>query len=179
MTLPTRLGKWDKSILDLARGLKFEAGMAGQSVDVLRPIVEEWHMKAIRILGDRRWAYTWYSFVYSWRHARVPLTGDPILVAMQNVVDDPPSIPAWIKDKNLRLIYVTLLRLSEQDGGRFFVSCRKLGEMLGMSHETARSRLKVLLAAGVIEKAKAHTPSRATRYLWRGDTPGRTPDGAV
>jgi len=170
---------WDEGILRLARGLKFEAGLAGQSWDDLKPIVSEWYEKMVGSLWELPFSVVWSKFQYSWRQARVPLTEDPILHALVCATVKPPRVPAWIHDDYSRLIYRVLLRLSEQDGGRFFASCRKLGQYLETSHETARSRMKKLLAAGVIELAEVHTPSRATRYLWRGDTPGRASDGAV
>jgi len=153
--------------------------MAGQQWEVLRLIVMEWHEGMEGALWQQPFSVTWSKFRYSWTHARLPLTEDPILDAMKCAMAKPTPVPAWIKDDHTGLLYKVLWRLAEQDGGRFFASCRKLGQYLGMSHETARSRLKVLLAAGVIETAEVHSRSRATRYLWQGVTPGRTPDCAV
>ena len=169
MTLPTGPGQRNKRILDLARGLRFNAGLADKPFPELRPYVEKWHAQAVAAIRTKEFDETWADFVHAWTRARAPL-GDVIQAAWENVTAGPLPEEALSYDTEpVRLLVAlckTLGGLSED--GNFFLSSHVAARLLELRPEQVRRKLKMIEADGRIQTRKKGNAHRATRFRWTG-----------
>lgn len=65
-----------------------------------------------------------------------------------------------------RLIALCREMQESTETGSFYLSCRTAGELLGIDHNTAARRFKILVADRILAVAEPGTKSRATRYRY-------------
>ena len=170
-TLPRAVGQRQTCIMNLARGLKYDAGLHGQSLDALRPHVQEWHHRALPVIGTKQFLDTWDDFVRAWERARVPLTGDHIQNAIDCVKGHPVWTPGWIDDDATRLLFAVISRMSELNEGVFWFAVRDIESYIGIDAQTAWRRLNTFESEGYIKRIKKGSQGLATRYRWTGKAP--------
>jgi hypothetical protein len=166
-TQPMQEGERNRCLLNLARGLKYESGLKNQPLEVLLPIVRQWHELAFPVIGTKSFTDTLSDFRHAWKHARLPLTFDAMQAAVGYANANPVPVPMWVDDDKTRVLFTALLHLADQNGGVFFASCRKLSQLIAMPPITVSRRLRLFEEMGVIETVEKHTEYRATRYRWK------------
>jgi hypothetical protein len=163
-TLPDGPGKRNRKVFDLARRLKGIAGM-DTAPSMLKAIVVEWHRRALPVITTKAFAETWNDFQIAWKRVKQPhrtKVQDAYQAARR-------ALPASIDESvDLGVLAAMCRNLSPAAGGRpFYLACRTVQELFGVSRMTAWRWLQALQFYGVIEEVKKGTlnPRRATTWL--------------
>jgi hypothetical protein len=170
-TLPTKQGERNACVLNLARGLKFNAGMGSAGRDALKGCVRKWHAIAVAVIGTKPFDDTWADFLHAFERARYPLGISFVDAAAGRV--DPHDLPACAADYDSeptrRLIGLceALAAMNGRDG-RFFLSSHDAAARIGVSAMQAWRLLRMLGAEGVLELIYKGNERRAGRYRWIG-----------
>jgi hypothetical protein len=170
-TLPAQAEGWKAGLFRLTRALKFDCGLDGRDMAQVRPHVEEWYREARAVIGEVPFSDVWGEVVTSWERAKHAAFQDPLAEAVAKAREEGnlPAVPAsaGYDEAEVALAYRTLFWLA-LDSGLFFVSCRALGERLGMEHTKAWRILRMFEADGIILCLKRGKRPKATRYRWNG-----------
>lgn len=154
------------------RALKFDCGCDGAPMAEVRPHVEEWYEAAKPLLGGVPFSDVWCEVSTSWDRARHPAFQDPLGAALAKVREEagvpPLPLAAGYDEPVVALAYRLLFWLALSNGDRFFISCRALGECLGVDHVRAWRVLRMFEVDGVIECRKRGRTPKASRYRWNG-----------
>ncbi|HEX2973108.1 MAG TPA: hypothetical protein VHP11_12295 [Tepidisphaeraceae bacterium] len=169
-TLPVKQGQRNGCILRLARGLRFDAGLAIATYPQLKPVVRRWHAQAFAAIGTKNFDETWADFIRAWSVARVPLNFDAEGWALGKAKAEPPPPQADDYDTEaVRLLVGMCFHLASLHyARRFFLSSHRAGAALGVSHDKALRWLGMLCADSVLERVESGNERRATRYRWIG-----------
>lgn len=171
-TLPETLTAWRTSLFKFTRALKFDCGMDGAPMAEVRQLVEEWYGCAKPVIGTVPFFEVWSEFATAWDRARHPAFQDPLQAALAKVRGEAgvPPLPevAGYDDPLVALAYRLLFWLALSNRDHFFISCRALGECLGVDHVRAWRLLRMFEVDGVIECLKRGRMPKASRYLWIG-----------
>ena len=92
-TLPKQTGERNECIMNLARGLKFEAGLKNEPLPDIVPYVQRWHQLALPVIGTKSFMDTLSEFRYAWKNVRVPLTVNLLQMAIMLAEQYPPATP--------------------------------------------------------------------------------------
>ena len=146
-----------------------EAGAA-----TLRPIVEQWHQRALPVIRTKAFADTWADFLHAWPRVMFPVgVGmEGILRRAREATDDPPEAAQYADSPQVRLL-VLICREAQRATGTevFFLSCHQAGAYLGVTPKRAWLWLNMLVADGVLQLVKRGTPGldgKATRWRFLG-----------
>ena len=177
-TLPATADGWRVNLFKFTRALKFDCHLDGTNMATIRPHVEQWYTAAAAVLGDVPFSEVWGAVVTSWERARRPAFFDPLADALASArehvhVPPLPTCPGY-DEPVVALAYRLLFWLAQGDG-RFFVSCRALGERLEIDHTRAWRILRMFEADGVIECLKRGKRPKASRYCWNGTVASPSP----
>jgi hypothetical protein len=173
--LPEKEGERNGKIMSLARGLKFEAGMADESLPRLKPFVRKWHSLALPTIHTKEFDITWADFVPAFTAAHTPLTADlpaRAFAAAKATIESghlPECAAAYESIEVRQLLLACRYMAKHSPSGVFFLSCRKAAEYLPICFVQASRYLKMLVVDGMLELHKLHTEREATRYKWIGD----------
>jgi hypothetical protein len=172
MTQPNAQGVRNNQLLRLARGLKFNARMAGAKIADLKPFVKRWHAQALAVIGTKEFDETWSDFIRAWKVASLPLGFDAVAFAATRAKAERPPDAACAYDSDaVRFLVAICWQLALGDPTRrFFLSCRRAGAALAVSHERAMASLNMLVADGVLVLLKHGNQRQAHRYRWIGAT---------
>jgi hypothetical protein len=152
-TLPDGPGQRNRKVFELAKALK--GIMSGATGQALRTIVAEWHRRATPAIRTKDFTTTWLDFVVAWERIRAPE-----VEIMATIVAKAKAMPTPAAGKNydsepMRQLVALCATLQQHHGSRPWpLSCRKAGEIIGVSHDTAARMLKALRFDRVIELAK-------------------------
>ena len=170
-TLPRNADGWRASLFKFTRALKFDCGMDGANMATIRPHVEEWHKEASAVMAVVPFSEVWGEVVTSWERAKHPAFYDPLSAALDTAREEgnTPPVPARVgyDEADVALAYRLLFWLTLDDH-RFFVSCRALGQRLGIDHTKAWRILRMFEADGIIVCLKRGKRPKASRYRWNG-----------
>jgi len=64
-TQPTQPGQRHRKLFDLARGLRFEGGLADAPMPELKKIVKRWYVMARPHIGTQEFTESWSDFVHA------------------------------------------------------------------------------------------------------------------
>ena len=164
-------------MFELARTLKSLPQFSGAEAGDLRPIVQEWHRRALSKIRTKEFEETWIDFLQAWPRVRHPMGSEPMMEIFRRTVEgDRPPIAMTKYPENERLqILVSLCRELQRAAGDqpFFLSTRTAGRLLSASHTEAGRWFFLLESDGILEvKAKGGThenPRNATRFRYLGD----------
>jgi hypothetical protein len=165
-TLPSQAGERNACLMRLARGLKFNVGSVTKND--LRPIVVNWHRRALPVITTKDFDETWADFIRAYEIARHPLGNSLVDVAASRVdmADLPPVSSAYDSDR-VRWIIGLCAILAELNGGRqFFLSSHDLAGRLSIAPVQAYRLLKMLEFDDVIRCVKRGNAHAANRYIW-------------
>lgn len=176
-TLPREYGTRNRKVFELARSLKSLPQFADADPRNLRPIVQEWHRRALAKIRTKEFEETWIDFLKAWPRVRYAKGTEPMMQTFRRAVEsEPPRIAVTKYPENQRLqILVALCReLQRAAGGQpFYLSCRKVGELFQASHTEANRWLFLLEQDRILQVvAKGGTPKNprnATRFRYMGD----------
>jgi hypothetical protein len=172
LTLPTDVGQRNGKLFDLARGLRFNAGMAAADRTAIVPHVRSWFGQALPVIATKDWTVTWEDFMAAWTKARHPLGAD-LLEQAAGLADagELPAVAANYEGEQTRKLVGMCWHLARLNGGdAFFLSSHEAAKRLGLEPVQAWRLLDRLRKDGVVESVKAGNKRRATRYRWTGGT---------
>lgn len=171
-TQPRAFGERNAMILRLARGLKFECGLANAAMSELYPIVHEWHRRALPHIRTKDFTTTWREFKHAWRQARSPLSSTPLRQAIEMAKTARVAIPKrYSKRPAWRRLFAVVACLAYQQRGIFYVSCWDAPRHLGIGRMTAWRALTDFKRQRFIILIECGTRYKATRYKWNGAPP--------
>jgi hypothetical protein len=169
-TLPTGEGQRNDCLFELARWLLAIPGLCRQPVRALKPILRDWHAKALPFIATKGFDDTWGDFVHAWNNAKW-VNGDVMLkLAVKRALDDEDNPPKALEydDEKPRLLLRICWQIDWIAGRReWFLSCREAGKFSGMGHDTAAKRLEMFVADGhlrIINKGGMNDERKATVY---------------
>jgi len=162
---------WRASLFKFTRALKFDCGIEGTDMAAVRPYVEQWHAEASAVLVGVSFSDVWGEVITSWERAKHSAFADPLTAALEEAQahGDSPAVPdlAGYDEADVALAYRLVFWLT-MNNRRFFVSCRALGERLGIDHTKAWRILRMFEADGIIACLKRGKRPKASRYEWTG-----------
>jgi hypothetical protein len=162
---------WRASLFKFTRALKYDCGIEGTDMAAIRPHVEEWHAEASAVLVGVPFSEVWGEVITSWERAKHSAFADPLTAALEEAQarGDTPNLPDLVgyDEADVALAYRLVFWLTMNDR-RFFVSCRALGERLGIDHTKAWRILRMFEADGIIACLKRGKRPKASRYEWTG-----------
>jgi hypothetical protein len=173
-TLPRSEGQRNRRLFDLARKLKAIPSLASAGLPTLRPIVVEWHRRALPFIGTKEFTASWGEFIAAWGKVRFPAGQGAVEEAFRRAVkSQPPAKAAALYDEPPVLLLAALCRELQHiaDPRPFPLDCRTAGRLLGIHHTTAWRLLTVLCADGVLAPgAKGSQASgKANEFRYIGD----------
>lgn len=177
-TLPRDAGQRNLAVFRLARALRWDCGLDGKSLSDVRPVVEEWHRRALPVIRTKPFDDTWADFVYGWKRARSGILCDPVAAAMKDVDAEifPPEATRFDSEESKRLLALCWHLARLDSSGGFFLSCGKAATVLQISRVTINKRLHLFVSEGLLAVEHEHSEYRATRFKWLGAmTPATDP----
>ena len=170
-TQPKTEGQRNKKIFYFCRWLKGVPELADLPVKELKPIVREWHQKALPVIGTKSFMDTWADFTYGYKRVKWPKGDDTLEKAVQLALkaqDILPEAEDYDSTEGQYLIRICYELQKLQGKEPFWLSCRSAGGILGVSHETANKYLQMLVTDDVLKVLKEHTSNEATRFKYIG-----------
>jgi len=172
-TLPTSPGMRNNRVFELARTLKAIPKLSGANDTDLRPYVRYWHRQALPFIATKPFEETWIDFLKGWSKVKFPKGTEPMVEILKRAVDAPPPKEAGEYDDSRLKFLVSLCRELQRASGDapFFLSCRKVEELVGVSFKSASRWLFMLVKDGVLELVKQGTMKnrQASRYRYLGE----------
>jgi hypothetical protein len=165
--LPQAPGQRNYCLMNLARALKFNAGLADAPKPALKALVKKWFDLALPIITTKEFDETWADFIHAFKRARLPF-GD-VLKTAETAIDlnnPPPAANHYTHAPTKMLIALCAALASLHPKGNFFLSSHVAAERAGMSQPQAYRRLQMLVEDGVIQEVEKGEYPRATRYRW-------------
>ncbi|MGD9874512.1 MAG: BT4734/BF3469 family protein [Kiritimatiellia bacterium] len=168
-TQPSFGGQRNKKVLNLARGLKLDAGLSDAPKSELKKIVREWFRLALPHIKTKDFTETWADFVYAWDRVRTPLSEGAIISAWHRVESEPlPEVcEAYADNERASRLLALCWHLKRQDG-TFYLSMPQAAKLLKMHPHQVLRFLKMFRADGlfsIIEKGQLEK-RKATLYRW-------------
>ena len=163
--VPTKFGMRNKCIWNLVRHLK--ARFPTATADDLQGTVREWHRLSLPHIRTTDFTESWADFKVAWKKDPMPFG-----VVLDQVLNDLPDVPNALINQAysgamIHLIRICIgLQLRAKDDP-FFLSCRKAGELIGLSHTAANAYLQLLELDGILSVVRRGIGVHATRYKCR------------
>jgi hypothetical protein len=173
-TLPPRLHTRWRCVFELCRALKAIAALADAPASALRPIVREWHRRALSNIATKAFEETWIDFSRGWKNVILPKGSEPMNSILERAkAAEPPSGTRGYDQGPVRLLACVCRELQRASGNRpFFLGTRTAGRLLDVDHTTAWRWLYLLTTDGLLQVVErggqAHNPRKASRYRWIG-----------
>lgn len=172
-TQPTQPGQRHRKIFALARGLRFEAGLADARMPELKQIVKRWYDVAKPNIGTQDFTESWSDFVHAWERVKTPLSQCAITAAWQAVqAGDMPSEAIQYDRTEVRQLVALCWHLGRH--GEFYLSMTQAAELLNVTAMTVCRWLKMLQADEVLTLTKPGTRHTAAHYRWTSEQGGTT-----
>jgi hypothetical protein len=168
-TQPTAPGQRHRHVFKLARGLRFDAGLADKPFAELKPIVRRWHGMALGQIGTQSFDETWSDFVHAWTRAKSPLSQSSLASAWSaSQTDDPPPEAAVYDHPNVQRLVCLCWQLARHNG-TFYLSMQSAGGLIGVASKQVQRWLHMLQVDGLLVIVKPGNTHSATTYLWKGN----------
>lgn len=171
-TLPTGTGMRHRKIFELARALKAIAELDGSPADFLKPVIKDWHRRARDVIHTKDFLDTWVDFDGAWRGVKYP-RGNVLRKFWESAEIEPqPKDTSTLADYDYGPRVYALCRDLQKHHGEepFFLGCRKLGEVAGISPAQANLVLRGLEAdKHLVRVSTGDLKSRnASEFFYRG-----------
>jgi hypothetical protein len=138
---------------------------------MLKAVVTLWHARALPVIRTKEFEETWHDFETAWLAAKRP-HGIAVHVAFQAA----QRAPLGPIDDNADLgVLASLCRYLAGADGRFYLACRTVEALFGVSRMTAWRWLKALQFCGVIELLTKGTLKAHRASEWRIKEDWRVP----
>lgn len=160
-TLPLKFGQRNKCTFLLASRLKCIERITCLAAGALLPIVKDWHRLGLAKMRTKDFAETWLDFQTAWSKAQ-PF-GAVWESCVQRAKDAPDPLAARIISvlcggepcPKFHTFVALAFELDRHHGGKQFpFPCRKAGKATGMSHDTANTRIQLMVSQQVLVMAK-------------------------
>lgn len=172
-TLPKGPGQRNRCLFDLVRRLKAIPELAEAPGRDLEPIVRQWHKLALSTIRTRDYYVTLSEFLTAWDSVRFPEGCDAMAIMLAATEQEElPACAVPFEDPRMRRLIAICRVLQRHAGdGEYYLSCRKAGELLGISHKTAAIWLRLLEQLGIIrtERKGDQSTGRASRFRYLGE----------
>lgn len=166
-TQPTAPGQRHRKLFSLARGLRFDCGLADKAYQELKPIIKRWHEMALPKIGTQSFTESWSDFVHAWTRAKTPLSESSLSAAWQAAQVEPLPPEAGEYDKPEVQKLVALCWHLARHNGIFYLSMHAAAGLLNCQPMQIKRYLATLQAdrlLTIIKPGNAHT---ATVYRWK------------
>jgi len=170
-TLPNGYKQRHKLLFDLARELKALPGLRDAPVVDMRPIVQQWHARALPYILTKPLEESWFDFAEGWGKVKHPKGEEPIAMLLAKAdAAELPEVAREYEQEELRRLVALCRELQRACGdGPFYLASRTAGELLGIDHSTASRWLRGLQIDGILRlvvrgSQREHKASRY-RYL--------------
>jgi hypothetical protein len=185
-TQPTAVGQRHRAVFRFCRELKAIPALANTDPATLRPIVAEWHRRALLTIATKEFSETWGDFLDGWKRVKSPMGQGQIDDAYRRACAEvqrgnPARKAAQLYPTEPKMVLLaTLCRelaATEHGGQEFFLDCRTAGRLLEVSHTRALKVLRVLCADRVLELVETgtHVTHQANTYRYVGIIKPRRP----
>jgi hypothetical protein len=174
-TLPTSARQRHRRLFELARHLKAIPSLASADPATLRPVVAEWHRRALPVIRTKDFTATWGEFLVAWDRVQVPAGQGAVEEAFRRAVKSgPPAEAAALYEEPPVLLLAGLCRELQRiaGDGPFYLDCRTAGRLVEIPHTTAwRLMTVVFVSDGILAPgAKGSQASgKANEYRYLGD----------
>jgi len=171
-TLPKAPGERNRKIFEFARILKSMPHAAAAELAQLKPLVRQWHQRALPNIGTKCFDDSWFDFTHAWKRVKFPAGQEPLAAIVEKARNaEPPDAAEEYESTEVRLLISICRELQNAVGsGPFFLSCRKAGELLNIPHVRAARYLDGLCTDGVlkvVEKGgQGKSAYKATRFQY-------------
>ncbi|MBM4033050.1 MAG: bifunctional DNA primase/polymerase [Planctomycetes bacterium] len=174
-TVPMREGERNDQVFEFVRALKAIRGLRGRAIGDLRPIVQEWHSRALPFIGSKDFETTWEDFGNASAKARLAKGENPLDTILSEIegIPVPPAV-AKFQTPRLSLLARICVGLQRKMGeSPFILGCRDAARLLGMEDYVRASRfLRRLVELGFLKEvehggfhgAPDKPEKRASRY---------------
>jgi hypothetical protein len=168
-TLPTGPGQRHGCVFVLVRRLKALPHLAEAGPENLKAIVHRWHQLALPFIRTRSFVETWRDFVDGWGLVKYPHGSGPVEALLARALAEPLPTAALAYERDGVRHLVALCHQLQQRAGSdpFFLGCRTAGKVLGVSHVTAWSWLRVLQDDGILERTLKGSKKSGKASEWR------------
>jgi hypothetical protein len=167
-SLPTTEGQRNRCLFRLARHLKGIDALSSAEARALRPIVEEWHRRALPIISTKDFLESWAEFVPAWSKVKVPIGQGAIDVACERArASAPPQAATRLYGQQGPIVLLATLCRELQaivGAGDFYLDCRAAGRFAGVDCTTAWRYLRVLVADGILAAGIKGSKVKASRF---------------
>lgn len=169
-TIPTGNGGRNNGVFRLARALKAIPGVAESPAKRLRPIIVEWHQRALPVIGTKDLATTLGDFAHAWNRVRIAEGQGALPLALEAAEQAPP--PQWAADYSppCKLLASLCRELQRRAGAEpFYLSCASAVKCVGVDKGTAHRWLAAFVdvdGAMIVVAKGSPKAQRATRYRY-------------
>lgn len=173
-TLPHAFRNRRHRLFELARRIRVDPQLRDVPIHELRPLVAEWHRRALPFIRTKPFDETWADFVEGFSNVDLARCGDAAAMAMAaaDAKELPPEALRYVTPLIQRLVALCAeLGRCSAEGATFFLSCRKAAAVLETSDYKSVARwLQMLVADRLLVELVKGGPhnNKATRYEWKG-----------
>ena len=186
-TIPSGPGFRNGQIFVFARYLKGMPQYGNSEVGALKPVLVEWHRRALPFIGTKDFGETWRDFVVAWGRVKSPISHGPLALIVQAALSKPaPQAADRYDTPDLRALVAVCAELQRIHGEEpIFLTCRDAAQYVGGNRAAFRiwnRHLNRLVADKVLRLhqqggwmkrdgtsvGKSH---RASEYFYLGDMP--------
>jgi hypothetical protein len=177
-TLPREFGTRHWRVFDLARSLRSMPRFKDADPRDLRPIVAQWHRRALPDIRTKEFEETWIDFLQGWVKIKHLKADGVVMEAFRRAAEgEPPPVAVARYPDNPRLqILVSLCRELQRVAGEepFFLSTRTVGHLLSVEPKQAWRWLFLLEVDGILRVVKkgggtGKDGRNATEFRYLGD----------
>ena len=168
-TLPTHPGQRHRKLFSLARGLRFDCGLAEAPPKELKAIIRRWYEMAKPCIGTQDFTESWSDFVHAWSRVRSPLSStNPVAAAWAAVQggEHPKEAEEYDREEVRQL--VALCWHLGRNAETFYLAMRTAAGMLNVEAMTVCRWFKMLQADDIIALVKTGNTHTASTYRWQG-----------
>jgi hypothetical protein len=169
-TLPTGGSQRHKQVFALARELKGLPALADAPLADLKPIVRQWHKRALASIKTKPFEETWFDFCEGWGKVRFPAGKEPMAMMVAKAMEaELPEVAKQYEQQPLRLLVAVCRELQRASGdGPFFLSARTAGKYLEVSHVQAWRWLRGLQHDGILQLVSlgSQAEHKASRFRY-------------
>jgi hypothetical protein len=167
-SLPSGPDPHNRKIFELARRLKAIPGL-DDSLEFLKMVVRKWHSQSPPAIHTQPFQDSWLDFQTAWVRVVRPY-GSVLQSAFQAACRD-PLLPIDGTSELGKLAALCRNLSVATGGGSFFLSCRSVEQLFGVSRMTAWRWLGQLVFVGVIKAVQkgSKRSRRATTWIFIGE----------
>lgn len=170
-TLPTGPGNRNKAVFQLARQLKGIGPLSEAEAKQLKPIVKEWHQRALPFITTEAFETTLAEFYRGWSKVKFP-AGVLRSLLHEALAEPLPHCCKLYETYEVKQLVALCRKLGQfWSPGPFHLASRSAAEVISASHTTIAKWLYLLTVDDVLELVEkgSQKTRKASRYFYRGD----------